>query len=127
MAHAQREHHQCAVAHLGEDPVFADAIAPHPGVIRRQSLPALPRVVEIGDIVQVSNNPSLHILVELSEFPIELIGGLNPPPAGHRPYSASSTASGRLRRPAASKALIASSAAKASSRSVRYSRRAART
>src|SRR5699024_3341522 len=114
---AQRQDCQGVVDELGENPVVAHSIAPDTGVVRRQSFPALPRVFETFEVVQVREHAPLHGAIELLELAVELSGGLDAPPGYHLAISSSSATSGRLRRPPASKMSIASSAAKASSRS----------
>lgn len=51
MAYAQRQDGQGAVDDLCQDTVVAHSVAPDAGVVRRQPLPALPRVVETLDVV----------------------------------------------------------------------------
>jgi hypothetical protein len=127
MVNGQGNYRQGVVDYLGENSVIADAKSPYPRMVGGEAPPTLAGIVSGFKVLEVCHHPLLDGTVELLEILVKLLRGLDLPPSRHRFSSDLSSESGRVRRPVASNSSIAASAAKASSRSAKCSRRAVRT
>lgn len=95
MAEPDRDDGHHIILDFDEYAEVTNPVAPVPSEIGGETAPAVPRIVELQDLVKVGPDPSQCLGVEFSSCAIELRRGLEPP-ARHAPSSVQSSDAGRV-------------------------------